>query len=223
MDREPADLQYLVRRLDRVERQNLTLKKLWGGTMLLIVALTIMGQSALTNIPKVIDAERFTVRDANGMPRASWGIGSTGALIMGINDRDGKTRMTLGVEPDGSPSLDLRGKDGRRRFILFVKDDDRPELALFDEHEKRRVGLVVDSKSASAGILLSDTAERKRASMFIGDDGLVALTLLDRNENPQLALGESKTGPVLLMKDTKGNSRIGLGLFSFGPTSETLG
>jgi len=127
----------LMRRLDRIERENRRLKRLWGTTMLLVVALALMGQSAPSNVPKVLEAERFTVRDPNGTPRASWGIGSTGALVMGMNDKNGKTRITLSVEPDGSPSFDFRGKDGTRRFILFVKPDDRPELALFDDHEKR--------------------------------------------------------------------------------------
>jgi len=95
MHREPIDLENLVRRLARVERQNLKLKHLWSATMLFVVALGLMGQSAPANIPKVIEAERFTLRDANGMPRASWGIGSTGGLVMGINDKHGRTRVTL--------------------------------------------------------------------------------------------------------------------------------
>jgi hypothetical protein len=218
MQHEPIDLQNLVRRLARLERQNLKLKHLWGATVLLVVALGLMGQSPPTNMPKIIEAERFTVRDANGMPRASWGIGPTGALVLGMNDKDGKTRITLGVEPDGSPSLDLRGKDGRRRLIMFVKGDDRPELILFDDREKRRVGLIIDSKASSAGLLLSDTAERKRASVFIGDDGVVGFTLLNTQGNPLILMGESKTGPLLSMSDSKGNARVGLGLLSVGPT-----
>jgi len=133
-------------------------------------------------------------------------------------DKSGQARITLSVEPDGSPSFDLRGKDGTRRFIAFVKGDDRPELSLFDDREKRRVGLVVDSKTKSAGLLLSDTAERKRGSFFIGDDGLVGLGLLNTHEKPLILMGESKTGPVLTIADSKENPRIGLGLFSVGPT-----
>jgi hypothetical protein len=78
--------------------------------------------------------------------------------------------------------------------------------------------LIIDSKASSAGLLLSDTAERKRASVFIGDDGLVGLTLLNTQGNPLLLMGESKTGPLLTMSDSKGNARIGLGLLSVGPT-----
>jgi hypothetical protein len=146
------------------------------------------------------------------------GFGSDEALMMGFMDKAGKTRITLGVESDGSPSFDFRGKDGGRRFILFVKGDDKPELVLFDEREKRRVGLVMDSMANSAGLLLSDTAERRRASFFIADDGHVGLALLNTQESPLLTLGESKTGPVLTIADNKGNPRIGLGLFSVGPT-----
>jgi len=76
---------------------------------------------------------------------------------------------------------------------------------------------MVDGNARSAGLLLSDTSEKKRGSFFVGDDGVVSVTLLDRNEKPELGLGGSKTGPVLIMSDTRGNLRVGLGLFSAGP------
>ena len=122
---------------------------------------------------------------------------------LGFTDKSGQGRITLGVEPDGYPSFDLRGKNGTRRFIMFVKGDDSPELSLFDNREKRRVGLIVDGKIGSAGLLVSDTAERKRGGFLVGGDGLVGLTLMNTREQPLIAIGEFKTGPVLSMTDNK--------------------
>ena len=96
--------------------------------------------------PLKVSANRRAVL---GQSPVRFSIGSTAALLLGMNDKDGRMRISLGVEPDGSPSFDLRGKKGMRRFILFVKGDDRPELALFDTGQKRRVGLVIDSQPSS--------------------------------------------------------------------------
>ena len=210
--------QDILRRLQILEKQNQQGKKAASLFFLLLVALLLSGQASRPSVPKVIEAERFTVKDANGTPRASWGIGSTGALVLGFLDKSGKTRITLSVEPDGSPVLYLYGKDQTRRFLLHLNESDLPELALFNTQGKRRVGLVVDAKFRSAGLLVSDSEERKRASLFVGNDGMAAMTLLDKNENPQVAVGESKNGSLFTLNDSKGNTRIILGNLSQGPT-----
>lgn len=196
--------QDILHRLQILEKQNQRGKKVAALFLLLIVALMLSGQAPRTSVPKVIEAERFSVKDATGTTRASWGTGSTGALVLGFFDKSGKTRITLSVEPDGSP--------------VQLNESDLPELTLFNRQEKRRVGLVVDAKERSAGLLVSDSEERKRASLFVGNDGLVAMTLLDKNENPQVAVGESKNGSLIALNDNNGNTRIVLGTLSQGPT-----
>jgi hypothetical protein len=210
--------QDILRRLQILEKQNQRGKKAAALFVLLLGALMLSGQASRPRVPKVIEAERFTVKDTNGTPRASWGIGSTGALVLGFFDKSGKTRITLSVEPDGSPILYLYGKDQTRRFLLYLNEGDLPELALFNTEGKRRVGLVVDAKVRSAGLLVFDSEERKRASLFVENDGLAAMTLLDKNENLQFGVGESKNGSLVTLNDSKGNTRIILGTLSQGPT-----
>jgi hypothetical protein len=49
-------------------------------------------------------------------------------------------------------------------------------------------------------------------------DLTAAMTLLDKNENPQIAVSESKDGSLFALNDNKGNTRIILGNLSQGPT-----
>jgi hypothetical protein len=203
-------------RLDRLERENRQIRKTAALLVLVIFAAMLSGQSSPPDASKGIEAQQFTVKDANGTARASWGINSTGAVVLGFMDADGKARLTLSVEPDGSPVLYLYGRDQTRRFLLHLNHD-LPELVLFNSQQKRRVSLMVDAKQGSGGLLVSDNEEKRRGSFFVGDDGSVAMTLLDENENLQIGLGRSKQGPLLSMNDLKGNARIILGSLAQGP------
>lgn len=108
--------QDILHRLQILEKQNQRGKKVAALFLLLIVALMLSGQAPRTSVPKVIEAERFSVKDATGTTRASWGTGSTGALVLGFFDKSGKTRITLSVEPDGSP--------------VQLNESDLPELTI---------------------------------------------------------------------------------------------
>lgn len=124
MDGKALNSDDLLERLDRLERRSRRSNMISAVLVLIISALVLLGQAGSNSGAKVIEAERFALKDSSGRPRASWGIGPTGALVLGFTDNKGKTRITLAVEPDGSPSLDVRGKDGRRKFSLFVFERD---------------------------------------------------------------------------------------------------
>ncbi len=63
------------RRLDRLERENRLLKRTGVMALIAVAALTLMGQAAVRQVPKVIEAQRFVVRDASGNIRAIFGAG----------------------------------------------------------------------------------------------------------------------------------------------------
>jgi hypothetical protein len=74
----------LVQRLDRLERETRLLKRTGVAALAAIAAVMLMGQALPSKVAKLVEAEKFLVRDAAGKPRA-----------------------TLGLLPDGSPSLNL--------------------------------------------------------------------------------------------------------------------
>src|SRR6266481_4770484 len=138
MSTQTQDLENLRDRLNRVEKTNGTLRWLWLMTLLGLVGFALAGAAPTTT--KVIEAERFTVKDANGNPRSSWGVAADGGITLGFADKDGKSRVTLTVAADGSPVLYLYGKNQTRRFLLYINESDSPELILFDRQEKKRLG-----------------------------------------------------------------------------------
>ena len=93
------ELQAIMQRLNNLETQNRRLK--WSGLSLLVVlsALVLMGQATPT--PKVIEAQRFVLKDGKGNVRAWLGLFGEGSeLILGNVNKQPK--MTLKVSDDAS-------------------------------------------------------------------------------------------------------------------------
>ena len=93
------ELQAIMQRLNNLETQNRRLK--WSGLSLLVVlsALVLMGQA--TPAPKVIEAQRFVLKDGKGNVRAWLGLLGEGTeLILGNVNKQPK--MTLKVSDDAS-------------------------------------------------------------------------------------------------------------------------
>ncbi len=78
------DSDTLTQRLDRLERENRRLKLAGAFLVLALVAVGAMGQVLPKAVPKVVEAERFVLRDPGG-----------------------KIVATLGTEGPGTPSLTL--------------------------------------------------------------------------------------------------------------------
>jgi hypothetical protein len=99
MTSDTSELQAIKKRLSDLEAQNRRL--MWSGLSLLaaLSAFVLMGQAAAT--PKVIEAQRFVLKDANGDVRAWLGLFGKGSeLILGNTNKEPK--MTLKVSEDAS-------------------------------------------------------------------------------------------------------------------------
>ncbi len=95
------EIETLARRLDRVERENRRLKRAGIVAVAVIAAVVLMGQATGSKVAKVVEAERFVVRDASGNTRAV--LGST---VL-------ETTQTGAVEKRPPSSLVLFDKEGR--------------------------------------------------------------------------------------------------------------
>lgn len=167
MDNE-STLDTLVPRLDRLERENRYLKL--AGTILLLALAAggAMGQAVAKAVPKVVEAERFVLRDTTGKPRARLSLLPDGGTGLTLFDQNGKARAGLGLLPDGWPALTLVDQNGKLRAKLSLLPDGRPALTLADQNEKPRA-------------LLS----------LYQPDGGPALDLFDQNEKPRAVLGQT--------------------------------
>lgn len=132
---EPA-IGGLARRLDRVERENRRLKRAGIAALAVIGAVVLMGQVTGGRVAKVVDAEKFILRDWEGRKRAELMTISSGAYL-GLDGPDGKTRVTIAVLDE--PILTLYGEGegaGAIRVLLGVNDVDSPYLKLVGKDGK---------------------------------------------------------------------------------------
>jgi len=61
----------LVQRMERLEQENCRMKLAGVLVLLGIAAVIVMGQAKATKVAKVVEAEKFVVRDENGKERGS--------------------------------------------------------------------------------------------------------------------------------------------------------
>ncbi len=137
MDNE-STLDTLTPRLDRLERENRRLKIAGSILLLALVAGGAMGQVLPKAVPKVVEAERFVLRDTRGKIRAALDTVASGGLALSLADENGKARAGLGVAADGTPGLFLTDQNGKTRAELSVGTSG-PSLVLRDENRDRAV------------------------------------------------------------------------------------
>ena len=124
----------LVQRLDRLERENRRLKRVGFLVAIGIAAAVLMGQARTAG--RVVEAEKFLLRDPSGKPRAQLAVRADGTSGLALYARDGKPRAGLTVGADGSASPRLNDRDEKNRAVLGVAADGRAAMGLFDRDGK---------------------------------------------------------------------------------------
>lgn len=105
--------------LGRIGSKILLLKRV-ALTVAILVGLTLlMGQARPTQATKVIEAERFVLRDARGAVRAEIGCADEGPDLS-LLDEKGQRRARLTLSADGSLRVSVADKEGTNRTVLHV-------------------------------------------------------------------------------------------------------
>lgn len=181
---EDGALNIIESRISELESGNRRIRYFCAVVGVAIAGVFAMGQAGTE--PKKLEAERFSIVDA-----------------------DGKERASLGLEKDGSVALTLLGQQGGLSRLSVTKEG-LPALVLEDPSRKGRVHLgVSDLKGASDLTLFLDGSPQAR---FQTDrDGLPSLSLLDKSADgvkparPQAVFGLSKAGtPYVTLRDRNG-------------------
>jgi hypothetical protein len=173
-------LESLAERVKRLERQNRLFKALAIGAVAVLAAVVCMGQVAA---PKVVEAEKFVVRDGDGNERAR--LVDIGVVLLSA---DGKPRGGLTVAED-VPSLHLlhpqhgggvymsplgmavRGPGQKSKAAnVGISHEGEPFVSLSDGEEKTRARLSL-AKDGRPGLALYDTKGEIRARLRLDEDG----------------------------------------------------
>ena len=113
-------VQDLVSRLDRLERENRSLKR-WSIALLALCSIGALG-SAIT-VCDSVSAERFIVRDSAGKERVRLTAYETGGVpkLSFLNDK-GKVVFSLGVCDQNKGYIEVTGVNGLARSSFVVQD-----------------------------------------------------------------------------------------------------
>ncbi len=184
---EPT-METLARRLDRVERENRRLKQAGVIALAVIAVVVLMGQATQGKVAKVIEAEKFVLRDADGKGRARLESLPSGLVRLVLLDKDENVQSVLGVGV-GRPSLVLAGRNNKTILttsFLSISGKSRLTLAVLP--------------SGVQSLALTDNTGRTRAELAIEADGSSTFGLFDRTGTARAVLGstslESETGVI---------------------------
>jgi len=124
---EQPTMESLGQRLDRVERQNQRLMRIGAVALAVIVAVVLMGQATGGKVAKVVEAEKFVLKDKDGKVHAIFGLVVDPSVFMdhtvahlSFYDKQSKPRIKLALDRDGTPEL-LLGDKKRGHAHLYLK------------------------------------------------------------------------------------------------------
>ena len=163
-------------RLDKLERSNRHLKGSLSVALLFAVGLVCMGAAG----PKVIEAEKFILRDSSGAERGEM------------------------FATDAARGLVFFNKNGERAVGLLASDQ-MNGLLIMDQNGNPRQSMTANLDKSTMGVYRpgSDSAQFEVINTAQG----TALTVRDRANIDRVSLGQSGKGAVLVMTDTNGNDR----------------
>ncbi len=180
----------VTERLDRLERENRWLKLVGLVGLLGIAAVLLTGQGPASS-GKVIEAEKFILRDASGRVRAE-----------------------LRAPRGGPAGLVLEDGVGRVRAAFTLAVDNTPGLLFLDQAGKLRVTLQLQAPGDAPILWLADKDQKARIKLSLSADGSPSFGLRGKNERPLMSLATVETGAFLSFTDETGRPRAALGMLA---------
>src|SRR5262249_40547023 len=157
------DLTEVLTRVERLERQNRRLKRAAVAVALLALAFLALGHPRASEAQqkgktRVVEAERFIVRDADGKMRAALGM-SRSVPGMAVFDENEKQRVGLYFS---GKSYGLVLNDAQEKALIALETDGKGGAGLtFREAGQTRVNLSVGK--TGQGLEVHDDNGKRRA------------------------------------------------------------
>lgn len=209
----------LVRRVERLERENRRLKRGLLAAAVVLGAGLVLAPSAPKKKeppPKPVKASEVQIVDGQGATRIALKVEANGDPVIALSGAKGSgIRLALGGE---KPAIAL-SDDLRERAVLAIAKDGA-SLDLEDAEAKRTVRLQA---GAALGLLVDDGKSPGAGAALIVGDGEPSLTLSSPDEAgaASVALSVSpETGP--LVAATGGLAAAKLGVSREGDPSVTI-
>ena len=150
-----ARLEQLEQNVAELKRQNRRYRLVTSLVAVLAVTFMIMGQSSANKPTKIIEAEKFILRDKNGVVRAVL-QSEKGMAGFSLADETGKAVIELGAKDNGATGLVFADAAGTTRVVLRVKDGNSPDLGLLDAHGTLRVAMGIDPAGNPAFVMYDE-------------------------------------------------------------------
>ena len=139
-------LDLTIARVERLERAQRLWRRVAAGAVLGLAAVALMGQKPA---PRIVEAERFILRDAAGRVRAELGVDSEASVALRFRDADSMPRLSIGTE-NGASVVVLNEQGGKVRAGLVTLSHGAPALTLYDPNGKTRAELALARDGAPA-------------------------------------------------------------------------
>jgi hypothetical protein len=147
---EGLDERTLAGRVERLEQAQRRWRRLAAGAVMGLAAVALMGQKPA---PRIVEAERFILRDAAGRVRAELAVDTEQSVALRFRDVDNLPRLSIGTE-NGASVLVLNEQGGKVRAGLVTLPHGAPALTLYDTNGKNRAELALTREGAPALTIL---------------------------------------------------------------------
>ena len=199
----------MVERLDRLEQECTHWKqrdRRWrriSGTAFTLMVLAIFSGASFRGRGDAIEAEKFLLRDKDGMVRAALDIDPAGTARFMLQDNKETPRLNLSVNKNGearwalmddaseSSAIATLENDGEFvfsvikhdtvRIAMGVRDHDIPSLSLYDQAGKGRIGMVVTEPGQAGLVLYAPGGKTPLVTVGELSDGSPQMTMSDKN------------------------------------------
>lgn len=204
-------LDHLEHLCNRLARQNRRWKLVGITALMGAVLFLVAGANQNDETPKVVEAQKFVLRDKEGKQRAVLEVSSKGAASLHLSDKDETPRIAFIVAEDGSPIATLQDEQGQSRVsFASSKIFGGSVVNLMDPDGKVRLGLAVRDRGGVPTLDLRDKDANRRINLGVRPDGSSTFDILGEDESPRLRLSLSRDLPNLLLFDKDVKPRLGL-------------
>ena len=146
-------LEAVLRRVEDLEAEVRRWRRAAMALVLSAVALTTLGAAVPRG--RVVEAQKFVLKDAAGRVRAELGPSDNNkSIALRFRDEASFSRLVLGIEEESS-LLVLHDKTGRPRVGLVTLAQGAPGFTFYDTTGRARVELGV-SRDGEPGIVVRD-------------------------------------------------------------------